>query len=121
MFKISVEKQFSAAHRLVGYQGVCNKTHGHNWKVRVVVTTEMLDDIGISVDFKILDDLLDQVIGRLDHQFLNEIEPFEVQNPTAENLAVYIFDSIKDKLPEGVQVAAVEVTESNGYAVTYEP
>jgi len=121
MFKISVIKEFPAAHKLDGYPGVCHKIHGHNWKVRTVVATDRMDDIGIAVDFKILEDLLEKIIARFDHQMLNELKPFDRKNPTAENLALYIHDSIKDELPKGVKVAAVEVAESNNYVVTYEP
>lgn len=121
MFKISVQKEFSAAHKLVGYPGVCRRIHGHNWKVRAVVATHQVDEIGIGVDFTMLDDILEQTVSRLDHQLINEIEPFDQINPTAEHLAKFIFDSIKDKLPKNVKPIAVEVAESDGFVVIYEP
>ena len=121
MFKISVKKEFSAAHKLIGYPGVCRKIHGHNWKVQVNVATGSVDELGMGIDFKVIDDLLDEVIARLDHQFLNEVAPFDKKNQTDENLAGHFNESIQDKIADSVRVASVDIAESDNYVVTFEP
>ena len=120
MFTISVQKKFSSAHKLIDYPGVCQRIHGHNWTVLMSVVTGKLDGMGMSIDFKILTDLLGKAVERLDHQFLNDIEPFTVKNPTAENIAVYIYEEIQEKLPSHIRLKTIEVAESEDCKVVYE-
>ncbi|MBN2105320.1 6-carboxytetrahydropterin synthase QueD [bacterium] len=120
MFRTFVETRFSAAHRINGYQGQCGKLHGHTWKVRVQIKTRQIDAIGISIDFKELRTLTENVLEKLDHQLINEIAPFHSQNPTAENLAKYVFEGVARQLPESIQMDNVTVWESDNYAVTYQ-
>jgi len=120
VFKISVTTRFAAAHRLRGYQGACENLHGHNWEVKTTIGTDQLDDIGIAYDFKTLKRQLGEIIDRLDHQFLNEVAPFDELNPTSENLAKYIYQSLAKKLPAHCRVVAVEVAESANYRAIYE-
>jgi len=91
MFEVSVEQVFAAGHALRNYKGKCENIHGHNWRVRVVIEGERLDDTGLLVDFIDVKDLMGSVIARLDHQFLNEVAPFDVKNPSAENIAEYFY------------------------------
>ena len=119
MFRTFIETRFSAAHRLVGYDGQCGRVHGHTWKVRVEVETNLIDDIGISIDFKELKRLTETVIDRLDHQDINTIPPFDKQNPTAEHLARYVYREVEKDLPEGIRITEVTVWESENHAVTY--
>ena len=119
MYKISAQTCFSAAHRIVGYDGPCGKAHGHNWRVRVEVRTRDLDALGIGYDFKDLKVLLGEATARLDHEMLNEIPPFDTMNPTAENIARQIHDLMKSRIPEKVEIVHVEVWESSSYKVTY--
>lgn len=119
MYKISVKTNFSAAHKLMGYQGNCERTHGHNWTVKAQIATKELDSIGIGYDFRKLKRHLDEIIGKFDHQYLNEIPPFNQSNPTSENLANYIFLSLKNILPSESQVVSVEVKESEKCSVIY--
>lgn len=119
MYKISIETHFAASHQLHGYQGPCKTLHGHTWRVRVEVKSDRIDDIGISVDFKDLKRLTHDVIERLDHKHINDIPPFDRENPTAENLARYIYAEVKQRLPGGVNMVEVVLWESANYAVTY--
>lgn len=119
MYKISIETHFAASHQLHGYQGPCKTLHGHTWRVRVEVKSDRIDDIGISVDFKDLKRLTHDVIERLDHKHINDIPPFDRENPTAENLARYIYGEVKQRLPGGVNMVEVVLWESANYAVTY--
>ena len=67
------------AHALRNYKGRCENVHGHNWKVRVVIEGEKLDATGMLVDFLDVKSLMGEIIDRIDHQFLNEIPPFDVR------------------------------------------
>ena len=120
MYKISVTTKFAAAHRLRNYEGPCENLHGHNWVINAVVGTEKLDEIGIAYDFKKLKIDLNQISDRFDHQFLNEVSPFDELNPTSENVAKFIFDSLTKKLPAHIRVISVEVGESEKYKAIYE-
>jgi 6-pyruvoyltetrahydropterin/6-carboxytetrahydropterin synthase len=120
MFELMVDTTFAAAHQLRGYKGKCEQLHGHNWKVQVHVVAEKLNDIDIAIDFHDLKELLDEVIAPLDHSFLNDIFPFTEKNPSSENIAKWIYDSLNKKLSdEHVQVSAVTVWESETTAATY--
>ena len=70
--------------------------HGHNWKVEVEITGEKLDKIGMVVDFKEIRKATNLVVDELDHEFLNNLEPFSEDNPTAENIARYIFSKLSE-------------------------
>ena len=120
MFELMVDTTFAAAHQLRAYKGKCEQMHGHNWKVQVHVVAEKLNDIDLAIDFHDLKELLNEVVAPLDHSFLNDIFPFTEKNPSSENIAKWIYDSLNKKLPgEQVQVSAVTVWESDTAAATY--
>ena len=108
-----VESGFAAAHQLKEYEGKCEGLHGHNWRVQLLVKTDHLNHIGLGIDFKILKRILNEILSRLDHAFLNDIEPFQTQNPSSENLACYIYGEFLKKLQvKSVQLDWVRVWES---------
>ena len=120
MYELEITKQFSGAHSLTGYPGDCRKLHGHNWQVTVVLQAKELDEIGIALDFKILKKELNEVIGRFDHAYLNELEEFNSCNPTSENLARIIYCQLGSRLnDERIRVARVSVEESPGSRASY--
>ena len=119
MYQVCIETHFDSAHQLNGYDGECGKLHGHRWKVQVYVNTDHLDKIGISIDFKDLKTMTHEVIRHFDHNYLNKIPPFDDINPTAEHLAQFIFQEIKNQLPSHTQIAKVTLWESEKYAVSY--
>ena len=92
MYEVTVEDSFAAGHYLRNYKGKCENPHGHNYKVRVTLAGEELDKAGLLLDFKDLKEVMKHVIDRLDHQMINDLEPFTVLNPSAENLAKYFYD-----------------------------
>lgn len=98
MYEVTVEDSFAAGHFLRNYKGKCENPHGHNYKVRVTLCGSELDHAGLLLDFKDLKEVMKHVIDRLDHQMLNEVEPFTVLNPSAENLAKYFFDVARSRL-----------------------
>ena len=123
MFQVTVEDTFAAGHFLRNYKGKCENPHGHNYKVRVTLEGQDLDKAGLLVDFKDLKDVMKHVIDRLDHQMINEIEPFTVLNPSAENLAKYFYDETNAKLKVTtngrVHVRDVTVYETDTTTATY--
>lgn len=98
MFEVTVEDSFAAGHYLRNYKGKCENPHGHNYKVRVTLAGQELDKAGLLLDFKELRDVMRHVIDRLDHQMINDLEPFTTVNPSAENLAKYFYDETNSKL-----------------------
>jgi 6-pyruvoyltetrahydropterin/6-carboxytetrahydropterin synthase len=120
MFELMIEANFSAAHQLRGYKGSCEKLHGHNWKVQVYILAERLNEIDIAIDFHELKKLTEEVIAPLDHSFLNDIFPFTEKNPSSENIAKWIHDSLSKRLEGGdVTLSAVSVWESETASATY--
>ena len=119
MFRVFIDTHFAAAHALHGYDGECRDLHGHTWKVRVEVQTDHQDAVGIGMDFKALKAQVRTVIDRLDHHHINAVPPFDKINPTAENLAKYIYDEVKGGLPAHAAMSQVVVWESDHYAVSY--
>ncbi len=116
MYKIKIEGDFSSAHNLRGYKGKCEALHGHNWKVEIAVTSSKLDKIGMVIDFKFLKEKLYNLLDKLDHNYLNNIDYFKKINPTSENIAKYIYDNLKSKVPN---LYSVTVWESDKACATY--
>ena len=120
MFVLKIVTDFASAHSLRNYPGDCARLHGHNWQVEVSVCSEVLDDNGIAIDFREIKKQTKLVIKRLDHQYLNEIKPFDVLNPTAENIAKYFFEEVGLLInSENVKVKEVLIWETPRSAVIY--
>jgi 6-pyruvoyltetrahydropterin/6-carboxytetrahydropterin synthase len=124
MFEVSVDESFAAAHNLRNYHGKCEDLHGHNYRVRVTLAGKELDASGLLYDFVHLKQVIQAVIRSLDHKYLNELKPFDALNPSAENIARYIYDETAKHLvasPNGTGVASVTVWETDTAAATYRP
>jgi len=81
----------------------------------------VLDRLGMVMDFRRLKECLRQVLSELDHSYLNEVPPFDTQNPTTENLCRYIAEGMAQRLPPGVSVGRVRCWESERCSATYAP
>ena len=120
MYQASIQTQFSAAHFLRNYKGKCENLHGHNWKVEVTVSSEILDDTGMVIDFTILKQKTKTIINQLDHSHLNEIPHFVKINPSSENVAAYVFNLLKEELKDTtVMLTEVSVWESDTSRASY--
>ncbi len=102
MFEVRVESDFAAAHFLQDYHGKCENLHGHNYKVYVHAKGNELDAGGMLLDFGVLKNSLRNVCKILDHTNLNDLQEngksvFN-QNPSAESIAKFIFDKVKEDL-----------------------
>jgi 6-pyruvoyltetrahydropterin/6-carboxytetrahydropterin synthase len=121
-YEINVEKSFSAAHALRGYDGACERFHGHNFKVIAFARAGELNDLGMALDFKELSSYLGAVLEQLDHRNLNELPYFLERNATAENIAEHIFHELAPRLqPTNVTLTRVTVEESAKYAASFAP
>jgi len=123
MFEVSVEETFAAGHALRNYKGKCENVHGHNYRVQVTFSGPELDSIGLLVDFVVVKKLMQTVVDRLDHQYLNDLAPFDVLNPSAENMAKYFYDEIGSGLGQStpVRLGQVRVWETDTSSATYRP
>ena len=123
MFEVQVEYSFAAGHALRGYKGKCENVHGHNYKVQLVVAGEQLDATGMLMDFVEVKKTIKGLVERLDHRFLNDVPPFDVLNPSAENMARYIYQQVVEglKVREGVRVGLVRLWETDTAQATYRP
>ena len=121
-FEISTTRGFSAAHALRLYDGSLEPVHGHNWRVKVTVSAEKLDAIGVVMDFHELERLVDAILTPLHNRHLNEVTPFSAElNPSAENVALHVGRSVTPRLPRGVGLVSVEVWETDGNSALYRP
>ena len=123
MFEVTVEAGFSSGHFLRNYKGKCENPHGHNYKVKVTLRGETLDQAGLLLDFRELKQVMRPVIERLDHQMINDLVPFTEINPSAENLARYFFAETNrqmDEMTSGrVRVKDCTVFETDTTSATY--
>jgi 6-pyruvoyltetrahydropterin/6-carboxytetrahydropterin synthase len=116
-FEITTTRMFSAAHQLRLYDGSLEPLHGHNWKVRVIVAAPALDSIGVVMDFHELERLVDEIIGGLHNRHLNDLPQFSRLNPSAENVALHIAQTLR--LAGPVKLVSVEVWETEGNSAVY--
>ncbi|MEW6118001.1 MAG: 6-carboxytetrahydropterin synthase QueD [Nitrospirota bacterium] len=121
MYELMIETGFASAHQLRGYKGKCENLHGHNWRVQVYVTAERLNELDIAIDFHDLKAQTNEIIAQLDHTCLNNVFPFTEKNPSSENIARWIFESLRKRLTgySNVSVSAVTVWESESASATY--
>jgi 6-pyruvoyltetrahydropterin/6-carboxytetrahydropterin synthase len=124
MYTLRVETDFAAAHFLSHYHGKCERLHGHNYRVRLWVRGETLNEGGMLADFGVLKKLLREIAGGLDHSNLNEFPVFR-DDPSAERIARYIFEAAAGKFAgEGLDPAllyAVDVYETPVSMARYKP
>jgi 6-pyruvoyltetrahydropterin/6-carboxytetrahydropterin synthase len=123
MYEVTVEAGFSSGHYLRNYHGKCENPHGHNYKVRVTLYGDELDTTGLLLDFKMLKQVMRPVIDRIDHQMLNDLEPFIELNPSAENIAKFFFDQTNEQLSDmtsgRVRVKDCTIWETDTTTATY--
>jgi 6-pyruvoyltetrahydropterin/6-carboxytetrahydropterin synthase len=109
-FEITTVREFSASHQLRLYDGSMEPLHGHNWRVKVTVGSEVLDAMGVVMDFHELSGQVETIIGRFHNRHLNGVPPFDEVNPSAENVAMHVGRSLTMK--PGIRLLSVEVWET---------
>lgn len=121
MYYLAKSFKFDAAHSLGdGYIGKCNKTHGHCWEVIFKFKSNVLDKFGMVLDFTEIKKIWEEHLEpKLDHEYLNESIGIQ---PTAENLAKYIFTEFERYLNiENVKLISVSIYETATSGATYQP
>ena len=120
MYELKIISQFAAAHQLMGFEGGCEDLHGHNWKIEVYVTGMELEKNGLLMDFKLIKDATKSALDEMDHKFLNELDAFRSLNPSSENIARHVFNSLSRRLnSQGVRVSKVTAWESDTACASY--
>ncbi len=119
MFTISVETNFWASHQLLLPEGSKEPVHHHNWLVTADVSSDKLSSMAVVMDFQKLKAMVDNIVAEFDNTSLNEITYFRQNNPSAENVARYIYEKLRNKLPEGVKLQSIRVVEEPGCAANF--
>ncbi|MCK5192882.1 MAG: 6-carboxytetrahydropterin synthase QueD [Desulfobulbaceae bacterium] len=120
MFDIFIETHFSAGHHLRDYPGNCERPHGHNWNVKVTVRATELDPLGMGIDFRTVKDAVKKIMDDIDHCDLNSHPAFQDKNPSSENIAVYIFESLQDDLhTDRYSLFSIQIGETPHSSVIY--
>lgn len=120
MYEVTVRTEFSSAHRLRGYDGQFENLHGHNWIAIGTVQAEELDGMGVGIDFVMLKEKMKGILSKLDYQNINEVSPFDQLNPSAENIAKWLYDQLSRDLNKGkVRVKRVEIKEFEHCGAVY--
>ncbi len=111
--RLDVEFTFAAAHRLPRYEGPCFRLHGHNYRFFVALEGEVDPQSGMITDFGVVKQVVQElVLARVDHRDLNDV----LENPTAENIARWIWEVLEPRLPGLSEVRLYEIPDS---CVTY--
>ncbi len=119
-YTLKIVTDFAAAHSLRNYPGDCSRLHGHNWKVEAEVVATELNEVGMGIDFKTIKTETKVLVDQLDHRYLNEIPPFDETNPTAENIAAFIYQGLSKKLNGAtLRVSAITLWETERACVRY--
>jgi len=121
MFELMVETHFAAAHQLKMVAKKCESLHGHNWKIEVVVGGKTLSDAGVLIDFGELKCHVSEIMARLDHKYLNDLDMFDEKNPpSSENIAKYVACELQKHMNNSkIHVVRVTAWESVDACATY--
>ena len=123
MYELKIIGRFAAAHQLKMVAKKCENLHGHNWKIEVCLAGKELNSAGVLMDFGQLKIILSEILQRLDHKFLNDLECFDDRfPPSSENIAYFIAKELKASINNPlVQVSSVTAWESDNACATYTP
>ena len=122
MYTIKVQSYFSAAHNLRGYQGRCEKLHGHNWKVEAEIASAKLNKLSMVCDFKQIKQKLEKVLKGLDHTHLNRLSYFKKNNPTSEKIAEFIYVNLKKLIKDdNLVLKQISVWETESSQAVFSP
>lgn len=120
MFELKVITHFAAAHRLKMVAKKCENLHGHNWKIEVCIKGDKLNSAGVLIDFGEIKNHVSEIMEKLDHTFLNDLDCFQGKNPSSEIIARYIAETLQDSLGKiSLHVSRVTAWESEDACATY--
>jgi 6-pyruvoyltetrahydropterin/6-carboxytetrahydropterin synthase len=124
MYRVSKQLWFCAAHQVRLSDNRCEALHGHNYRIIVHAEAQELDRTSYVIDFAALKKAAADACARFDHLNLNDVEPFREgeRNPTAEELARYLCEQLRQRLDDGrVRICKVEVWETDNNRAEYTP
>ena len=120
MFELKVVTRFAAAHQLTMVGAKCENMHGHNWKIEVCVTGNKLNAGGVLMDFGEIKTHLADVMKKLDHKFLNELDYIPDGKPSSENIAYFVATELQHKIDnDSICISRVTAWESDDACATY--
>lgn len=106
---VEKEVRFESAHLLPYYDGPCRNLHGHSYRLVLAVEGKVEPKSGILVDFYELEEIVQkEVLDQVDHKYLNDF----IENPTAENIALFIWGRLKGGLPGLKEIRLYETSDS---------
>jgi 6-pyruvoyltetrahydropterin/6-carboxytetrahydropterin synthase len=119
MLTVSVETCFWASHRLTLPDGSKEPVHSHNWSVTAYVGGNIIGNMGLVMDFRRIKAMLDDIVAEFDNVALDDVDYFQQNNSTAENVAKYIYEKLQPRLTKDVRLEAVKVTEEPGCSAKF--
>ena len=119
MFTINVETQFRASHQLTFSDAPKEPPHNHDWLVTVSVSSNKLNGNGLVMDFRQLKCMVDNIVAELANTSLEQLDYFRQINPSAENVAKYIYEKLTIKLPKSVKLHYIKVVEEPGCSANF--
>jgi len=120
MYELKVVTHFAAAHQLTMVDSKCENMHGHNWKIEVYVSGEKLDQAGVLMDFGVVKKHVAEIMSMLDHKYLNELDCFQHDQPSSENIAHFVAQELQKKIDNSkVSVSRVRAWESDDACATF--
>ena len=119
MFTISVETHFRASHQLTLPDGSREPLHHHDWHVTADVSSDRLDNMGVVMSFQKLKAMVEGAVGDFDNAAIETNSYFQQNNPSAENVAKYIYEKLRVSLPKGVKLRNVKVVEEPGCSAKF--
>ena len=119
MFTISVERHFRASHQLTLPDGSKEPVHQHDWVVTASLSSERLNNMGVVMDFQALQAMIDKTVAGFDNSALESIGYFQQNNPSAENVAKYIYEKLRIELPKGVKLLNILIVEEPGCSAKF--
>jgi len=119
MYDVTVEASFCASHQLRFANDELEPLHGHNWEIKARFAGEQLDAQGLLVDFVDVQAALQRISRELNHHHLNDLPFFQTVNPSAENVAKWIFDQLEAAGDFGRFLASVRILEAPGCVAGY--
>jgi len=119
LFTVSVETRFWALHQLTSPDGSKESPHGHNWVVTADVCDNNLNSMGLIVDFRRLKAMVDSIVADFNNVRLEKLDYFQRNNPSAENVAKYIYERLEPKLPGNLTLKNITVVEQPGCSAKF--
>ena len=120
MFEIIEEFKFSASHKMNHADGTSSNIHGHEWHLKVFAQTPKLNEVGMSRHYLNLRNLIQEELNQFDHKYLNDLQIFKGENPTAEIISMELFNILSQKAnTDQFRICAIELWEAERRKIRY--